>query len=523
VSDELKPYTVTSSDLENTNAVWDDLTTLGSPSETIPEREVEVANERPENANNTVYYLTDEEAQALKEDPRVEDVFNLDILKPSKFAFQDGNFNKTTTETGSVDNWGLLRHINLTNVFGTSTSDPGGTYDYVLDGTGVDIVIIDSGIQPDHPEFQDAFGSSRVQQIDWYAASGVSGTMPSGFYSDYDGHGTHVAGTIAGKTFGWAKNARIYSIKLDGLQGPGDPNSGMSVSDAFDVILGWHNSKNGSRPTILNNSWGYGIYWRTDTNVMSFSDTGGTTYAINGGSYRGTAWSGNSKDPSAKGHTGAQFSTDLFWFPFRVSAVDADISQLVSAGVIVCNSAGNTFTKDDIPSGDDYNNYVTLVGFGNYYYHRGASPHKGTADAIQVGAVSTGTISSLETAANYSVKGPNVDIYAAGSRIISSMSDINIDNSNISYYANASYKQQKLSGTSMSCPQVAGIAALLKQVHPDWSPAQIKNWIVNKSQSVLYTTELDNDYTNTASILGGGNRMAYFPLKGQKYYSITSS
>lgn len=65
MSEELKPYTVTSSDLENTNAVWDDLTNLGSSSETVPEREVEVANERPENANNTVYYLTDEDRKSV--------------------------------------------------------------------------------------------------------------------------------------------------------------------------------------------------------------------------------------------------------------------------------------------------------------------------------------------------------------------------------------------------------------------------------------------------------------------------
>ena len=46
---------------------------------------------------------------------------------------------------------------------------------------------MDSGIQADHPEFQDANGNTRVQQIDWYAASGLTGTMPPGHYTDYDG------------------------------------------------------------------------------------------------------------------------------------------------------------------------------------------------------------------------------------------------------------------------------------------------------------------------------------------------
>jgi subtilisin family serine protease len=213
----------------------------------------------------------------------------------------------------------------------------------------------------------------------------------------------------------------------------------------------------------------------------------------------------------------------LWQFPFRVSSVDADVAQLVSAGVIVCNAAGNTFTKDDLSSGTDYNNSITLTGFGTYYYHRGSSPHRGSTESIQVGSLSTATVSSLESAASYSVKGPNVDVYAAGDRIISAMSDVNLDDSNIAYYLNASHKQQKLSGTSMACPQIVGIAALLKQVHPDWSPAQIKNWITNNSQDVLYTTGQDDDYGTSSSLLGGENRLAYFPLNGRKYYSYTSS
>ena len=99
--DELKPYTVTTENLELTDSVWDDLVSDSPKTDTVPARVVEVADERPANDRNTVYYLTDAEAELLKEDPRVQDVFNLELVKPTKFAIQEGNFNKTTGQVGS--------------------------------------------------------------------------------------------------------------------------------------------------------------------------------------------------------------------------------------------------------------------------------------------------------------------------------------------------------------------------------------------------------------------------------------
>ena len=58
---------------------------------------------------------------------------------------------------------------------------------------------------------------SRVQQIDWYTASGLSGTQSANFYRDRDGHGTHCAGIAAGKTYGWAKRVQMFMLK--NLQG----------------------------------------------------------------------------------------------------------------------------------------------------------------------------------------------------------------------------------------------------------------------------------------------------------------
>jgi subtilisin family serine protease len=514
---QLKEYIVTAPNLELTNALQEDLTSSGSESSAVPAREVEVADPRPLNERNTSYLLTEEEAAALKNDPRVQDLEEVEHIVIAKRAIQDGTFDKLTTQTGEKQNWGLLRHINFTNNFGTVNTDPGGTYDYVLDGTGVDIVIVDSGIQSDHPEFQDINGVSRVQQIDWFTASGVPGTMPAGFYADYDGHGTHVAATVAGKTFGWAKNSNIYSIKLRELEGPTDPHQGLTISDTMDCILGWHNNKGNQTPTVVVNSWGTIIYWDEANDALTFDTQ--TLYPVTGGSYRGDAYTDNTKDPS-KGLTGQLVNSSLYTFNYQISAIDADIEQLINAGIVVCNAAGNGNLKSDNFGGADYNNYVTATGLSDFYYHRGASPNARTNPGFQVGAFGVNFIGGVEAKSVYSDSGPNVSIYAAGDRILSAMSTTNIDSSSFEYYLDGGYKQQILSGTSMATPQVAGMCALLLQVHPDWSPRQVYGWVVDSAPSSLFTTNQTADYASTASVRGGPNKIAYFPMSGQRPYQV---
>lgn len=151
-------------------------------------------------------------------------------------------------------------------------------YRFSMDGTGVDVVIQDSGIQADHPEFFDEDGVSRVQQINWYHTSAIgtaassfplSTQMPSAHYTDRHGHGTHVAGTIAGRTYGWAKNARIYAHKIAIGGSVGTPASEcISLNDSFDLIKLWHRNKpidpktGYKRPTVVNMSWGSSWYPR---------------------------------------------------------------------------------------------------------------------------------------------------------------------------------------------------------------------------------------------------------------------
>lgn len=212
----------------------------------IPQRNINVANARPLSQRLTHYMLTDEEAEQLRNDPRVYSVEippeqRKDLVLETNANYK-GNFTKTSLADGPFINWGLRRGNESVNPYGGATTVE-GNYNYTLDGTGVDIVIQDTGIEPTHPEWEDASGNSRLKQIDWFSESGLTGTQSANHYRDYHGHGTHVAATAAGKNYGWAKNADIYALKVAGLEGSGDTGTGIAVSSCFDVIKEWHNRK----------------------------------------------------------------------------------------------------------------------------------------------------------------------------------------------------------------------------------------------------------------------------------------
>jgi len=109
----------------------------------------------------------------------------------------------TFTEQSPVPSWGLSRicHKTRPRNLGTYTYDNSG-------GNGVTVYVIDTGVNLNHVDFEGraSFGYNAV-----------------GDGSDEDGvgHGTHVSGTIAGKTFGIAKKAQIVAVKVLDSHGSG--------------------------------------------------------------------------------------------------------------------------------------------------------------------------------------------------------------------------------------------------------------------------------------------------------------
>jgi subtilisin family serine protease len=161
-----------------------------------------------------------------------------------------------------------------------------------------------------------------------------------------------------------------------------------------------------------------------------------------------------------------------------------------------------------VSGGTDYNNFV-VTDQGTIYYNRGSSPY--SDNALMVGSMdSTTNDATNDQKATYSETGPGVSIWAPGTDIMSATSNTNRWGAGSqNYYLNSSYKQTNISGTSMATPQVAGVAALVLQLNPTYTPAQIRTSLLATAGSPLYTTGLTNDYSNTRSLLGSAQKILY--------------
>lgn len=439
------------------------------------------------------------------------------------------NFNKPANGSiGPNINWGLIRHTNSSNVYNIYKGTTNLNYSYELDGTNVDVVISDTGIQADHPEFTDVNGVSRIQQINWasYVPALSSMTNP---YQDTIGHGTHVAGIVVGKTYGWAKNARIYAI-------PAAVTGAPSVLDQVRAIKLWHLSKNGSRPTVVNMSWGLGYNWTSLGGLPSTTQETRANVAlamnnflnsISGGSYRGETYLGNTSLIGSATNTapkGLLIDSSYFIDSFRAGIpaqslqVTTALEDLISAGVVVVHAAGNSSYKIDKPMSHggtgDYDNYITYNNNNRIYYNRGSSPQSDLS--ICVGNLDSSTYNFQEKKANSSCAGPGVDIYAAGTNIMSSTtSDKNATKYSLSgpYSLNVDFRQLNISGTSMASPQVAGMCALYLQRHPTATPAEVKKWIEDSATPNIFHSYYDEVFS-FQTLLGGQPRVAYQNLQG---------
>lgn len=177
------------------------------------------------------------------------------LMKDPRVAFveEDGMAYPTATQSGAT--WGLDR-------IDQRDRPLNGTYIYDFVGSAVRAYVIDSGILASHNDF-----GGRV-------LSGYSAIADGRGSSDCNGHGTHVAGTIGGATWGVAKSVRLVPVRVFGCTG-GSANSTIIAG------VDWVRA-NAVKPAVANMSLGGPISSATDTAVNNLSNSGVTVVVAAG-------------------------------------------------------------------------------------------------------------------------------------------------------------------------------------------------------------------------------------------------
>lgn len=160
--------------------------------------------------------MTADEARALRADSRVQSVT------------LDAKVHTTGVQTNPT--WGLDRIDQRARV-------GNGSYRYDTTGAGVTAFVIDTGTRFGHAQF----GGRATSGYDFVDYDSYAG--------DCEGHGTHVAGTIGGSTYGAAKSIRVVALRVLDCYGSG------YLSDVIDA-LDWVVANKPSGPSVVNMSLG---------------------------------------------------------------------------------------------------------------------------------------------------------------------------------------------------------------------------------------------------------------------------
>ena len=187
--------------------------------------------------------LSEKEALALSQNPSV------------KYVEEDAEVTIGATQTNAT--WGLdridQRDLPLNQ-----------TYVYNATGSGVKAYIVDTGILTTHTDF----GGRAISGHD-----AVDGSLPA---TDCHGHGTHVAGTVGGATWGVAKSVTLVAVRVLDCNGSGS-NSGVIAG------VNWVASDHAAgQPAVANMSLGGGASQALD-DAVNAAINDGVTFAIAAG------------------------------------------------------------------------------------------------------------------------------------------------------------------------------------------------------------------------------------------------
>jgi subtilisin family serine protease len=184
------------------------------------------------------------------------------VKRDSRVAYVEADrlMRAQATQTGAT--WGLDR-------IDQRLLPLNSTFSYARTGAGVTAYIIDTGLRPTHADF----GGRAVANQDF-----VDPANPNGPYynngKDCNGHGTHVAGTVGGASYGVAKSVSLVGVRVLDCDGYG------LISE---IVAGvdWV-TRNAAKPAVANMSLGGGGSTALDS-AVSRSIAAGITYAVAAG------------------------------------------------------------------------------------------------------------------------------------------------------------------------------------------------------------------------------------------------
>ncbi|GLC28065.1 ricin-type beta-trefoil lectin domain protein [Roseisolibacter agri] len=291
--------------------------------------------------------LSDEDVAALRADPDVA------VVEPDPVVRMAGS------QAGAT--WGLDR-------IDQASLPLNGTYSYGNDGSGVTVYILDTGINTGHVEF----GGRAVAGYDAITSGGGA--------ADCNGHGTHVAGTVGGATYGVAKNVRLVAVRVLDCSGN---SAGSSLMAGMDWVTR-QKQASPSTPMVANMSLVGAASSSFDQAVQNMINAGVTAVVAAGNSSLDACTVSPSRLPAAI-TVGASDQTDVYAsFSNYGSCVD-----ITAPGVVITSSYIGSTTATAAMSGTSM-----------------ATPHVAGAAALYLAANRTATPAQVSGAlVNNSVTG----------------------------------------------------------------------------------------------------------------------